>query len=504
MDDLPQIVNNPTLQWKSAPHFFVEDVWRFPQAQYRNYYRPIFLLWLLVNFKLFGLHPSLWHLAAIALHGVVVVMVFRLGLRLMGNELAAAAAALLFAVHPTHVESVVWLSGITEPLVAVFFLGAFLQYLNWRETNRVRPMLLCALLTLLALLAKETAAALPLLIMLYEWLFPRVETEKLGVRVTATAHAVWPVFGATAVYACMRLFAMNHVVLAQNSPVKVLMTWPLLLWKYVGMTLWPTGLALLYDLRMVNGPSATRFWLPVAFLIGCAAIFGFALFRNKLVAFLACWWLLPLVPALVGLLTFPDGDIIHDRYTYLPSVAFVLLLGLGLSRLPRSGLEAFRLPLEPFVLLVVLVGGWGVLTALQTQVWSSGLTLFGHSVAVAPNNLRARNLLANQFFKAGDTRGALMLYDSTLRLDPNAWETNFSIGVTLASVGQLQQGESFLRRACVLDRKNPESYLVLADVLCAESHRDDARGVLREGLSAVDMHSELLQRKLTEIETAGK
>lgn len=498
-DDTQQIVQNPTLEWSAAPAYFVKDVWRNPAPQYRNYYRPIFLLWLLLNFKLFGLHPAAWHLAALALHGVVVVMVYRLGLRLMGNELVATSAAILFAVHPTHVESVVWLSGITEPLSAIFFLGGFLQYLRWREAHAQRPALLCALLTLLALLTKETAAALPLLIALYEWLFPSTASGNLRARIVGTVRGAAPAIGATVVYAFMRWRAMQHLIFVNNNTLSVLMSWPLLLLDYVRMMLWPLRLALFYDVGIVNRASATQMWLPLLFVMSCAALLWLAFARNKLAAFLACWWLLPIVPALVGVFSFSASDIMHDRYTYLSSVAFVLLLAWGLSLLPRSGMQAFGLPAEPVVAILLLVCGWGVLTAQQTQVWTNGLTLYGNAVEVSPNNVRARNLLANQLTKAGHIGQALSLYDDTLKLDPNAWETNFALGVTLASTGELARGESLLRRACLVNPKNPESYLALAELLRAESRRDEAHEVLRAGLSKVDTGADELQQKLTEI-----
>jgi hypothetical protein len=499
-DDTHQILQNPTLEWSAAPSYFVKDVWRNPAPQYRNYYRPIFMLWLLLNFKLFGLHPAAWHLAALALHGVVVVMVYRLGLRLMGSELVAASSAILFAVHPTHVESVVWLSGITEPLTAVFFLCAFLQYLRWRETHGTRPALLCALLTLLALLSKETAAALPLLIALYEWLFPSAASEGLRARMANSIRGAAPAFGATLVYACMRWRAMQHLVIVNNNTLHVLMSWPLLLLDYTRMMLWPLRLALFYDVGIVNHASAMQLWLPLLFAMGCAALLCLAFARNKLAAFLACWWLLPIAPALVGLFSFPAVDIMHDRYTYLSSVSFALLLAWGVSRLPRRGGQAFGLPAEPVVAVLILVCGWGVLTAQQTQVWRNGLTLYGNAVAVSPNNVRARNLLANQLTKAGHLRQALSLYDDTLKLDPNAWETNFALAVTLASNGgELPRAELLLRHACQVSPKNPESYLALAELLRAESRPGEAHEVLRAGLSNVGSGADELQQKMAEI-----
>ena len=500
LDDTNQIVHNQTLQWKFASDYFVKDVWRNPQAQYRNYYRPVFLLWLLVNLQLFGLHPSLWHLAEIALHGTVIVMVYRLGQCLIGDELVAGAAALLFVVHPAHVESVVWLSGATEPLATVFFLGAFLQYLSWRETRGKLPMLLCALLTILALLAKETSAALPLLIAAYEWLFPSATVATFRARVGNFCRAVEPSIMGAAIYTGMRLSVMHHVVSVNNQPSNVLMTWPLQLWNYTRMMFWPSGLAVYYDSQILKQPSAWQFWPPLAFLICCAGLLAFACTRNKLAAFLGCWWLLSILPALIGMFSFPANDIFHDRYTYLSSVAFVVLLAWVLIRLAKSEVELLRL--IGATILLALVCSWSLLTLRQTKVWTDGFTLYGNAVKVSPNNVRVRNLLAIQFFKAGDQRQAFALWDSTLKIDPDAFDTNYALGVTLVTIGKFPQGEFYLRRACALDRKKPESFLELAELLRAENRRDEALTVLRNALSTVDANPQSLQQKIVEIEAS--
>jgi len=293
---------------------------------------------------------------------------------------------------------------------------------------------------------------------------------------------------------------MQHLVFVNNDTVSVLLTWPPLLWNYARMMFWPVGLSLFYDVGIVDHRPPGQLWLPLLFVIACAVLLCLAFMRNKLAAFLGCWWLLPIVPALLGLFSFAPADIMHDRYTYLSSVGFVLLLAWGISRLPRRGIQAFGLPAEPVVALLALVCGWGMLTALQTQVWTNGLTLYGHAVAVSPRNLRARNLLANQFTKAGHLEQALALYGDTLSLNPDAWETNFALGVTLASAGDLPKGEPLLRHACQVNPRNPDSYLALAELLRAENRRDDAKEILRTGLSKVGGGSELLQQELANLQ----
>jgi len=136
-DDESQIVHDSFVQqWHFVPAYFTSHVWQwiYPHVG-GNYYRPVFLLWLLLNFKVFGLHPAGWHLAVLALHLVATWQVYRLALRLTGSQPAAAIAALLFGLHPVHIEAVAWISGVTEPLAAVFILGSLLSWMRYREAR---------------------------------------------------------------------------------------------------------------------------------------------------------------------------------------------------------------------------------------------------------------------------------------------------------------------------------------------------------------------------------
>src|SRR5216684_7840806 len=99
-DDVPQIVENAQLRsWHSVPGFFSHHLWaEVAPNQTGNFYRPLFLFWLLLNFKLFGLHPVGWHTATIAMHALVTWLVFRLARRVLNDDVPASVAALLFGV----------------------------------------------------------------------------------------------------------------------------------------------------------------------------------------------------------------------------------------------------------------------------------------------------------------------------------------------------------------------------------------------------------------------
>ena len=137
-DDKPQILQNPAIRaWHYLPNYFTSHVWAelYPHVG-GDYYRPVFLLWFRLNHAMFGVNPEGWHLTTVLCHVAATWLVFRLVRRLAASPWIAFSAATLFALHPVHIESVAWVSGVTDPLLAIFLLGSFLAYLQFREGNR--------------------------------------------------------------------------------------------------------------------------------------------------------------------------------------------------------------------------------------------------------------------------------------------------------------------------------------------------------------------------------
>jgi tetratricopeptide (TPR) repeat protein len=210
-DDVEQIAGNVRLQsWEYVPQYFLHDVWNQPGKEVSSsYYRPMFLVWLRLNQESFAWDPAGYHAMAVLLHALVTLLVYLLAVRTLKDRLAAGFAALIFAVHPLHVESVAWVSGANEPEFALFFLGAILCYLRWRDRlsavgsqhaasyklqatsqsaqrtsaqlvehssgsrtavpSAYKWFLLSLACYALALLSKETAVMLCPLVFLYEW-----------------------------------------------------------------------------------------------------------------------------------------------------------------------------------------------------------------------------------------------------------------------------------------------------------------------------------------------
>ena len=335
-DDEPQIIQNPAIHaWRYFPHYFTSHAWAelYPNVS-GNYYRPLFLLWLRLNHAMFGLNPEGWHLTTVLCHVAATYMVFVLVRRLAASPWIAFSAATLFALHPVHIESVAWVSGVTDPLMAIFLIGGFLAYLRFREGKRWVWMALALLLFALGLLEKETAAVLGPLVFVYAWLY--AEQRSWISRLALALKQSLPFFALTILYLALRahvLRGLSHSVTPMAWTTMVL-TEPSIVWLYFRHLLFPVGISGLYGLPYVDSSASAAFVVPAGLLgaLILALAWGIRRLEDVRLALFACGWMvLPILPVL-WLRAFGEGDIAHDRYLYIPSIGFVLLVSLCLAK----------------------------------------------------------------------------------------------------------------------------------------------------------------------------
>src|SRR6266496_3930377 len=181
-DDTKQIAGNPALRsWNNIARAFTSDVWAFQRGTLTKdipppYYRPLFTVYLTINYQLFELWEPGWHLMNLLVHTGATVAVYFLLKRLSGDRVIAAIAALIFGLHPAHVESVSWISGIPDPLAALFFVPSLIWYLRYRTEGRKGFLVASVIAYGLSALCKETPLVLPLVFI--AWEFARVQPKR--------------------------------------------------------------------------------------------------------------------------------------------------------------------------------------------------------------------------------------------------------------------------------------------------------------------------------------
>jgi tetratricopeptide (TPR) repeat protein len=481
-DDIPQILKNPAVhEWRFVPQYFTSHVWAaiYPSSS-GNYYRPLFLLWLKANYALFGNNAWGWHLTSVLCHVLATWLVFRMAEKLSGDRLPAFLTALFFGVHPSHIENVAWISGVTDPLMACFLLGSLYAFLNSQEhrgnsarAGRLRNVALSVGLFAGALLVKETAVVLPVLIMAFIVIFNGdFEADDDGGRrestLGAAIRAAIPYVVVVLIYGFVRFRALgrwSHPTVAVPWR-EVFLTWPAVLWFYIRHLLLPFRLSEFYSLDYARQASAQAFWLPLALVLTSAIavwLMLLALTRGRarqVTRFALVLIVVPLLPVL-DLRSLTAGDIVHDRYVYLPSVGFALLLAILIRELGRGLSERPRIIWQA-ALSAFIVVNFAALTVGQQMQWANDILLYTRGMESAPDNLTVRDNLANALLEMNQPARAIPLYLEVLGRNPSFWRSNYNLGVAFYKIGSYQGAEEYLKRAISVEPSDSDQYFYLA------------------------------------------
>jgi hypothetical protein len=467
--------------------YFTQEVWAGARAGAGNLYRPFFMTWLLANYGMFGLSPAGWHVTTVLIHLLATLLVYLVASKLLpGNPIPALVAMAIFGLHPIHVEAVAWVSGVTEPFASCFFLGSFLCFIKFQEQTSSRFAWLTGSLLLFAgaLCSKETTIVLPAVIAWYSFCFIRRKNNaSTQTWIKSTISLLVPYAIVVLVYLAVRNSVL-HGFAHRMSAIPLGTSLPAVPWAiyfYVSQLLIPAGLGLFYDVDFGNMLSIAGLLLPC--LVLAALVSGVIWWTRKsksyLVLFLSGWFVLTLMPSLGVFLMMSRYEGVHDRYLYLPSVAFAILVGYSWGKIFPSA----RLTLQA-TLGAVLLAGLIFSTRRQTEYWKSDLTLFTRACAVAPNNALAKLNLSAELVRRNDFSEGLKLAQEVIQQDPTMG-TSFSLaGKCAFFLGDYADAESCYRRSLALEAPEAGDLYILALSEIKLGQYAEGLQVLRDGLSA--------------------
>lgn len=444
-DDQLQIVMNPWITaWRFMPLWFSNHLWRFYQDTGR-YYRPVFQVYLRVNEQVFGFIPAWWHLSTIAMHLVTVWLVYLVGKKVLNNGIAAAVGALLFAVHPIHIESVAWIAGVTEPLAAALLVWSFLAYLYFRDSGPTRNwwLALSVFAYALAVFAKETSIIFPALVIVYELL---MSADAMRERVRRAFWLAVPLGVVSIGYLVARKYAMRYATPYANLGHfdLVVMEWPELIWRYLAHLAWPFGLSFYYEYTALGEITLRNALGYGAALLLAAAAFLKIYRHSPRMLFAALVVLLPIAPILAGTFLWHPSVYLHDRYLYVPSIALCLAAG-------WAAVQAWqRSPRATVAVVGAIVAVFTVSTIIQEGQWDSDMALFTHAVKCSPHNMLAREDLALAYSSQGDFQSAIDQYRIMLQMRPESWNTMFSWAQTAYVLKDFVTADEMYTRALAM------------------------------------------------------
>lgn len=354
-------------------------------------YIPLTMLSFNIEHWFVGFDSSVSHFINIALHLAIVMLLFRLGRALNLSQVASFLGALVFAIHPIHVESVAWLTERKDGLYGAFYIASLLFYVYFLKKGKGKNYILSLLFAALSVLSKPMALSLPLVLFLIDWMMARPLTWKSLLEKIPFFLVVEPVV---------------LITLYQNQrPHDFLWPESLIFWLwcpffYIQKFFWPTGLSPFY---MVPVPVMQN----IPFYL--SGILIFVLLCLTAIRFRASRW----VP--FGLLFYvfsafflwridgADPSILADRFMYLPSAGLCLFLGWGAANIIERLKGAF---LAGFVIfLIVIAASLMFLTYKQTSVWLNSWNMWTRALSLYPDHAASLTGRAEAVMEGAKVKG---------------------------------------------------------------------------------------------------
>jgi tetratricopeptide (TPR) repeat protein len=377
-DETEYITRNPRIKTLSA-----ESVKTIFTSKDLGMYSPLPALSYAVEYRLAGLDPRIYHATSLLLHLANTALVLLLVRSLLGGVWTAFLAGILFGVHPAHVESVAWAAERKDVLYSFFYLSSLAAYAA--RFNGARTWFLSLLLFACSLLAKPMAVTLPLALLLVDYL----KKGKTGVRDWLEKV---PFFAMSAAFTVLLL--QPGGVVTDPSAVKRLLAPLYNLGFYVYTLLWPFRLSAMYVT-----PPAGKAGFYVLAAAGAAGLFlaWKYLRKDRETLFGASFFLLMLLPVLQF---FPFSLVLSaDRYTYLSSIGFFLVL-LDLARRLWLG-SGSRARQAAVLLSAAAIMTLTVASRVRCAAWENGISLWSDTLRKQPAAAPALVNLCGAYIEAG-------------------------------------------------------------------------------------------------------
>jgi len=417
--------------------------WAVTNAQSGDWH-PLTWLSLMLNASLFGAGPAAPHLTNVLLHAINSILVFQVFLRMTGATWRSAALAMLFAIHPLHVESVAWITERKDVLSGFFGLLTLFCYARYAELAKEKdpPQAhgnphsaethdapgrgsrwifygFALFFFFCGILSKSMLVTLPCVLLLLDfWPLQRVALERNENRPTFKRLLVEkiPFFLPAAASSAIVYFTGKEwgtMAMLVNDPLPKRLANAFVSYsRYLAKIFCPINLAIPY-------PNPAH-W-PVFLVITSAALFvilcAIAVAARKKVpyVFTGWFWFVGMLIPVIGLVQ-AGVQSMADRFAYLPLIGVLMAVIWGAAGICLK----LRAPEGAILLCAALLFlGGAVRAANQVTVWKNDGTLFGHAVAVTKNNYIASVNLASWYSSHGRVEDALKLYDDAMQMSSN-------------------------------------------------------------------------------------
>ena len=469
-------------------------------------YRPVRALSYAIDYHFSGFNPFSYHISNIVYHIINCFMVYLITLSLLSNRATAFFAAILFAVHPVHTDSVTYIAGRRDILFTLFYLIGFYTFIKYRKTQRHYFFLFSITAYLLSMGSKEMGVTLPAIFLIYDLInnLPH-DTKKLRSQdITKVLKKIWMQSKYFYSIFFMGALAFIYYKIFINSPSQqkeyygdsVLVTFLTvgkIIVHYIKLLLFPVNLIADYSYDAFPLASSffewsTLFSFILLFLILCIILK--MLSKNRWIAFGGIWFFITLLPVCHII---PHHELLAEHYLYLPSYGFCLIAAL----LFTSQLENNRHSAFIYFSLFCIIVLFSLRIIDRNRDWKDGMTLWNKTVKSVPRCARAQNNLGAEHIKSGDGdyKEAMPHLEAALQIKPDYAEAYNNLGLVYKGQGSYDQATKSFSEAIKYKKRYFEAINNIATMYERKGNYDTAikifKNVLKRKPDYAEAHSNL-------------
>jgi protein O-mannosyl-transferase len=457
--------------------------WAFTHIHSENWH-PLTTISHMLDCQLYGLKAGGHHFTNALLHAIAVILLFLTLQHMTGEFWRSAFVAVVFAIHPLHVESVAWIAERKDVLSGVFFMLTLLAYVNYVRAPSVTRYLTVVLVFAFGLMSKPMLVTLPCVLLLLDyWPLKRIRGQTSEIRrqenlLMLVAEKI-PLIVLSAISSAITFLAQRHAIgWTEQLPIRWRINNALATYvAYIWQMFWPANLAVFYP-HSENRLPLWEIVLALAVLIGITTA-ALAL-RKKRPYFITGWlWYVGMLVPVIGLVQVGwQGR--ADRYTYLPQIGLYILITWAVADFTASWRRQREI-LSVGAVIIIGVLGWRAW--IQTSYWRDSETLFNHALAVTANNDVAQNNLGIVLLQKGKLDEAISRLQTAVDLRPENAPAHNNLAKALLQKGQVADAMVHYRKLLEIQPENVETRNILGTVLIQQRRTREAIEQWREALA---------------------
>lgn len=436
-DDESTIVNNTFIKsYDNLPLLF--DKTAYFRGSGEISYRPVVTFTYFIDYSIYGLKPWGYHLTNVFLHAVNGILLY-IFLNLFITPYSSCRTSpafiisLLFLTHPVLTETVNCISYREDLLAFMFFMTTISLYLRVKKTevsgrrplDRVFLYLLSCLAYILALLSKEMAVTVPLIIYCYEWFYS--DKKEFGLRTLLLNGLNVGYVLITVGYIYLRFYLFQNPIEANLPHWGIntrIATVPLLLVNYLKLSIFPISLSADYIIPPITFIASIVFLKTFIFVF----IFFTTIYNvretNKTLAFGLLFFCIILIP-IYNII--PITNPFAERYLYLPMAGLVITLGAIIDALFKLRSGKFK---HIFLILcAVIIGLFCLITLNRNRAWRDNFTIWSDTIKKQPNSAMAHYNLGFCYLSKEKLDEAMLHFQAAIRVNKYHSDAHNSLGV---------------------------------------------------------------------------